>query len=62
MLAFFGSQSVPIKFPMGSENVPQNILSSRLYSISFALSYILVTYITSTKGEYSISIFGLSKA
>jgi hypothetical protein len=37
-------------------------ITSHFYTISFALSYNLVTYIHLPKGDYDISILRLSKA
>ncbi len=60
MLDFFGSQCVSIKFPPGSQHVPN---STSHYLISFALSFTLMTYISSWKErDYNMYILGLFKA
>jgi len=48
------SHCVPVKFTMGSQHVPN---SSSLYPISFAISFTLVTYITSPKEEHTTYLF-----
>jgi hypothetical protein len=60
MLDFFGSQCVSIKFPLGFQHVPN---STSHYLISFALSFTLMTYISSWKErDCNMYILGLFKA
>jgi hypothetical protein len=68
VLDFFCSQCVPIqlfsKCSSNSQCVPQHVPNSTLlHLMSFALSFILVTFTSSPKGgHYDISILGPYKA
>ncbi len=64
VVGFCSSQCVPMKFsmcchefPMGSQHIPQVSNCSSLYSISFALSSALLTYITNPKEEITTYLF-----